>query len=67
MKSLSGREMCRALERNGWKHVRTKGSHFRYAKPGQADIVVPVHGGKSLKRGMQQAIMKQAGLTEADL
>ena len=67
MKSLSGKEMCKVLERHGWVCARIRGSHHRYEKPGYAPVVVPVHANKSLKTGMQHAIMKAAGLTEDDL
>jgi predicted RNA binding protein YcfA (HicA-like mRNA interferase family) len=30
-------------------------------------VVVPVHGNKTLKKGTQHDIMKNAGLTDADL
>ncbi len=67
MKAVSGRELCRALERQGWILVRTRGSHRRYEKVDHPPITVPVHGNKSLKKGLQQAIMKASGLTENDL
>jgi predicted RNA binding protein YcfA (HicA-like mRNA interferase family) len=67
MKSLSGKELCQVLERHGWSCTRIRGSHHRYEKLGSAPVVVPVHGNKSLKTGMQRAIMKSAGLTDEDL
>jgi predicted RNA binding protein YcfA (HicA-like mRNA interferase family) len=67
MKAISGKQMCRILKRHGWKHVRTRGSHFTFDKPGEISITVPVHGNKTLKTGIQHAIMKAAGLTEDDL
>jgi predicted RNA binding protein YcfA (HicA-like mRNA interferase family) len=67
MKAVSGKEMCRILERDGWRCTRIRGSHHRFEKAGQAPLVVPVHGNKTLKTGTQREIMKNAGLTEADL
>ena len=67
MKSLSGKEMCKVLEQHGWICTRIRGSHHRYEKPDSAPVVVPVHGNKSLKMGMQRAIMKTAGLNDRDL
>ena len=67
MKAVSGREMCRALERKGWVLVRTRGSHRRYERTGSPPITVPVHGNETLKTGLQHAIMRAAGLTESDL
>ena len=52
MKSLSGRQFCRVLERHGWSLLRIQGSHHVYGKPGQRiRIAVPVHGNAALKRG----------------
>ena len=67
MKAVSGKEMCRILERRGWVRTRTRGAHFTYEKPGWPSLTVPVHANKSLKIGIQRAIMKAAGLTDADL
>ncbi len=68
MKPVSGKRMCRILEKNGWVLVRTKGSHHAYQHPSQpGTIIIPVHGNDDLKRGTQHDIMKQAGLTEDDL
>ena len=66
MKALSGREFARVLERHGWQLLRVRGSHHLYGK-GTQRIVVPVHGNRTLKIGMQRDLMKSAGLTEADL
>lgn len=68
MKAISGKRMCRVLEKNGWQLVRTKGSHHAYQKEdNEKTITVPVHGNKDLKPGTQRGIMKDAGLEESDL
>ena len=67
MKAVSGREFCRALEEAGWVLDRISGSHHIYVMPGEAPVSVPVHGNKSLGKGLQRQLMKQAGLTDADL
>lgn len=67
MKSVSGKEMCRILERRGWVLTRIRSSHHRYQKPGHPPVTVPVHKNKALKAGTQHEIMKHAGLTDADL
>jgi predicted RNA binding protein YcfA (HicA-like mRNA interferase family) len=67
MKILSGKDFCRVLEKNGWTLIRVRGSHRRYEKEGAGAVTVPVHGKKSLKKGLQRAIMKAAGLTDDDL
>ena len=68
MKSISGKRLCRLLEMQGWKQMRIRGSHHIYARSGSVvRISVPVHGGGSLKRGLQNHLMKLAGIDESDL
>jgi predicted RNA binding protein YcfA (HicA-like mRNA interferase family) len=60
--------MGRALEERGWTLVRINGSHHVYRDPVTGrQVVVPVHANKDLKPGTQRAIMRDAGLTDADL
>jgi predicted RNA binding protein YcfA (HicA-like mRNA interferase family) len=51
MKAVSGKEMCRILERHGWILKRIRSSHHRYEKRGHSPVVVPDHGNKTLKTG----------------
>ena len=68
MKAISGKDMCKSLERHGWELARIRGSHHIYAQPGNPVIVsVPVHGNRTLKAGTQRGIMRNAGLEESDL
>ena len=69
MKAVSGKDLCKALEKKGWVLKRTRGSHHIYVHPDHPDTIlpVPVHGNRTLRRGTQRGIMKTAGLSEADL
>ncbi len=68
MKPVSGRQMCKILEAKGWTFSRINGSHHVFKRPGQRiAISVPVHRNEDLKPGTQRDIMRQGGLTEADL
>ena len=68
MKPVSGKRMCRALERKGWVLARIRSSHHAYQRPGDpTTIIVPVHGNKDLKPGTQRDVMREAGLTDDDL
>ena len=68
MTPISGKRMCRMLERSGWTLMRIKGSHHADRKAGMtATIVVPVHGNRDLKPGTQSGILKESRLTEDDL
>ncbi|UIE39777.1 type II toxin-antitoxin system HicA family toxin [Trichothermofontia sichuanensis B231] len=68
MKSISGKQFAKILERKGWQLIRVQGSHHIYIKPGELTrISVPIHGNKDLKVGLLRHFMKQANLTESDL
>jgi predicted RNA binding protein YcfA (HicA-like mRNA interferase family) len=68
LKPLSGRELCRLLERHGWRQLRVTGSHHVYGKEGErVRIVVPVHGSRPLKTGLQRHLLKLAGINEKAL
>jgi predicted RNA binding protein YcfA (HicA-like mRNA interferase family) len=68
MKTVSGRRLAKALERNGWSRLRISGSHHIYGKPGSIiRLSVPVHGDQPLKIGLLHHLLKMSGLTEADL
>jgi predicted RNA binding protein YcfA (HicA-like mRNA interferase family) len=68
VKRVTGKHMCRVLERLGWVLDRVKGSHHIYRESGHPfPVSVPVHGNKTLKPGTQRAIMRAAGLTDDDL
>lgn len=63
MKPLTGKAMCRLLELHGWELARVNGSHHIYRKTGHPQrISVPVHGNQDLKRGLQLALLKAAGI-----
>jgi predicted RNA binding protein YcfA (HicA-like mRNA interferase family) len=68
VKSVSGKEFARLLEKKGWQLRRTKGSHHVYAKPGNpARISVPIHGNQPLKIGLQKHLMKLAEIEDDEL
>jgi predicted RNA binding protein YcfA (HicA-like mRNA interferase family) len=68
MKSLSGKDFARILERNGWNLLRVQGSHHIYGKPGvEARISVPIHSGTVLKKGLLHHLLTVAGIEEKDL
>ena len=68
MKSISGRDFARLLERKGWTLRRIKGSHHIYTREGsKLRISVPVYGNRTLKIGLLKRLMKDAGLDNSDL
>ena len=68
MKVVSGQHLCKVLERHGWFLQRIHGSHHIYSQPGnRAILTVPVDGNRDLKRGLLRQLLKDAGLSDADL
>lgn len=68
MKSVSGKQLCKIVEKKGWQLKRIKGSHHIYDKEGVTQILsIPVHKSQALKIGTLKALMKVAGLSEDDL
>lgn len=65
--NLNPKHLIKILERNGFVFQRAKGSHqlFYNAVTGKT-AVVPVHGGKDLKKGTYMAILKQAGIDKKE-
>ncbi len=63
---VSGQELVRALSKIGFQQDRRKGSHmilFREDPP--TTITVPDH--RELDRGTLRAILRQTGITPAEL
>jgi len=58
---LSGKEMIKLLQKNGFKIISQNGSHVKLSN-GIVTVPVPQHGNKDLGKGLEQAILKQAGL-----
>lgn len=68
MTSVSGRQLARLLERNGWVLLRVHGSHHIYGKPDVAvRISLPMDEGRVMKTGLLRHILKTAGLDEGDV
>ena len=68
MKIVSGKRMCKVLEKHGCVLKNITGSHHVYYEPKRnVNISVPVHGNRDLKLGLQRHIMKLAGVAETDL
>lgn len=68
MKALSGKEVCKLLEKHGWSLARIRGAHHIYVKTDRPEsIPVPVHGNRSLKKGTLHGILRRAGLKREDV
>jgi predicted RNA binding protein YcfA (HicA-like mRNA interferase family) len=56
--------VIRTFERAGWENLGRMGKHFKLRKEGNRNVLsVPVHGGKSLKKGLVFALLRCAEMT----
>jgi predicted RNA binding protein YcfA (HicA-like mRNA interferase family) len=68
MKSVSGRELARMVERHGWRLLRVSGSHHIYGKAGSVvRLSIPIHGNRALKTGLLLHLLKIAEIDESEL
>lgn len=59
---MTPREMIKYLKKNGFEEIRQNDSHITMKNHTTGiSVVVPYHS-KSMKKGLEQAILKQAGL-----
>jgi predicted RNA binding protein YcfA (HicA-like mRNA interferase family) len=60
---LSGKELVKLYKKNGWILDRVKGSHhiMRNKKTGET-MPIPVHGNKSLGKGLERSLLKKLGV-----
>lgn len=58
---MKSKELHRLILRNGWKHIRTTGSHYIYEKDGKT-YPVAYHGSKEVGKGIEQKYKKMLGL-----
>ena len=63
LRVLSGKEVCKILEQNGFYEVRQKGSHIVMQKKiRETTITVPVPNHSEIKIGTLQSIIRQSKL-----
>ena len=59
---MTPKQMVKLLKDNGFEELSQKGSHLKMNNPTTGkQTIVPMHA-KDLTKGMEQAILKQAGL-----
>jgi predicted RNA binding protein YcfA (HicA-like mRNA interferase family) len=68
MKSISGRDFARMVERRGWTLLRINGSHHIYGKTGSTlRLSIPIHGHQALKRGLLRHLAKLADISDEEI
>lgn len=61
---MTGKQLRKLLEENGWCLDRISGSHHIMIREGNRSVPIPVHGNSDLPKGLLKAILKQAGIKE---
>ena len=56
---ISGKEMCKLVEKLGFQRVHQVGSDVRYIHPDGRKTVVPIHGNEDLNVWLIHDIIKQ--------
>ncbi len=59
---ISGKELCKILEKLRFEKIQGKGSHVRFKHPDGRRTVVPIHGNEKIGRGLLREILKQIKL-----
>lgn len=67
LKRISGKKLCKILEKIGFEKIYGKGSHIRFKHPDGRRTVVPVHGNEELEKGLLLEILKQIKLSRNEL
>ncbi len=68
MKHVSGKRLAQIADENGRLFISQNGSHAKYRNPVTGPtVIIPMHGNHDLRSGMQKAIMRVLGITDADL
>lgn len=63
---ITGEELVKALQREGFELARQKGSHVqvrKYVEGEKVTFPVPVHKGKTLKPGTLRGILRKADVS----
>jgi len=67
IKPLKPDEFRKAIEKLGFKQIRSKGSHVVYRHEDGRWITIPYHQGRELTKGFIHKILKDAKLTWNDI
>ncbi len=57
------RDLIRLIEDDGWRHVKTRGSHRKFVHPQKpGHLIVPGQPGDDIALGTLLSVLKKAGL-----
>jgi len=63
---ISGKKLCKILEKFGFERIYGKGSHIRFKHSDGRRTVVPVHGNEEIGVGLLNEILKQIKLSREE-
>jgi len=61
---MNSRDLIKLIQKDGWKHVRTTGSHWHFKHPVKKGLVTIPHPKKDFPKGTLRSVLKQAQLKE---
>jgi predicted RNA binding protein YcfA (HicA-like mRNA interferase family) len=59
---VNRRDVIKAIEKAGWHHVGTKGSHWQFKHPTKPGRVTVVHPSRDIPIGTLKSIERQSGI-----
>jgi len=65
--AVTGKQVIAALNRMGFQEIRIRGSHHYLRHTDGRAIVVPVHAGETVGRGLLSKILRDAEISREDL
>jgi len=65
-KRYTSAELIKIIEKDGWKLVRTKGSHYQYKHPIKKGRVTIAHPKKDVEIRTVYSVFHQAGIQKGD-
>jgi predicted RNA binding protein YcfA (HicA-like mRNA interferase family) len=67
LRILSGKDVCKILERHGFIEVRRRGSHIAMQKrTPESSVTIPVPDHIELRSGTLMSIIRQSGLPRSE-
>lgn len=63
---VSGKDLCKILEKIGFEKIYGKGSHVRFKHIDGRRTIVPVHGNEKLGKGLLLEILKQIKINKEE-
>ncbi len=63
---ISGKDLCKILEKIGFEKIYGKGSHVRFKHKDGRRTIIPVHGNEKLGKGLLSEILKQIKLNRKE-